>query len=158
MMAVGPAQGAMPEALHPLTGDMRRPGSGGFGEGSLAPLEGEAPAGPPLQGPVLTVQSMIDGLDAEVAEVAARREQEKTWKATFKQDKQAMAARLADMGMKDSGANYARREAERQLREKHRFEQEKAAMKRRLALMSAPDRGDQAAPGAAAAAAAEAAA
>ena len=39
--------GMMPEALHPRTGDLPRPGSGGYGAGGLAPLGGSV-ATPPL--------------------------------------------------------------------------------------------------------------
>ena len=126
----------MPQALHPRTGDLPRPGSGGYGAGSLAPLS--APPGPSK--PLLSVQSLIDGLDAEVAAVAKRKEEEKTWKASFQKDKQAMAQRLAEMGMKGKdAADYAKGEEERQEREKRRFREEKEAMQRRLNLMGSID-------------------
>ena len=72
------------ESLHPRTGGLPRPGSAGYGAGGLLPLESGVQADGVLAG--------VRGLDAEVAAAAAKRQQEKQWKATFMRDKEAIEA------------------------------------------------------------------
>jgi hypothetical protein len=132
------------ESLHPRTGGLPRPGSAGYGAGGLLPLESGIQAGAVFAG--------VRGLDAEVAAVAAKREQEKQWKATFRRDKAAVQRRLAALGLKDAQKqpNYRAIEQARRAEERERFESEKAAVKRRLAALGSRPRGTAAALGTAA--------
>ena len=116
-----------PERLHPLTGVVRRPWSGS--ENKLEPLVED------FAGSELTVEGLQQQLDDEVAAIAAKQDAGKKWKETFRDDKQAIALKLEQMGMgvsKKPKANYRTLEKEREGREKQKFLEEKEAMRQRL--------------------------
>ena len=110
------------ESIHPRTGDLRRPGSAGYGAGTLQPL-------PPAES-----FGGVRRLDAEVAAAAARRDQQKQWKANFRQEKEAIQRRLASLGIQEAQRlpNFRAVERARRAAQRARFEGEKQAVQRRL--------------------------